>query len=81
MAKYLVRRVETYRVDTESEAKAFIEAQKNSDEYELTKYASEHRERKVKGEIEDEWFKVVLTKDFNSEKDPITEFVEETNED
>ena len=76
MAKFLIRRVETFRVDTESEAKAFIEEQRKNTEYTLTKYTSEYKERKSKGELIDSWYRVILTKDYNSEKEPIDTYTE-----
>ena len=68
--KYLVRTVETYRVANESEAKKTIEEAKQDKTYTLSKYSSEYKCSKSKGEIVDEWYKVVLTKDFNIEKEP-----------
>ena len=79
MAKYLIRKIETYRVGSESEAKQFIEEQKQSDEYVLTRYSSEYKERKSKGEVVDSWYRVTLTKDVNDEKEPVTEFIEESS--
>lgn len=69
MSKYLIKTVETYRVDSEAEAKQLIEEAKEDHRYNLTRYLTEHRERKSKGEIEDEWKRVTLTKNFNEEKD------------
>lgn len=71
MAKYLIRTTEMYRCGTESEAKALIEEAKGSSEYSLVKYTSEHKERKAKGEIIDEWMRVTLTKQYDDEKEPI----------
>ena len=79
MAKYLIRKIETYRVGSESEAKQFIEEQKQSDEYVLTRYSSEYKERKSKGEVVDSWYRVTLTKDVNDEKEPVTDFIEESS--
>lgn len=70
MSKFLVSTVETYRVDTDDEAKALIEEAKNSSMFELGKYSSEYKEKMSKGEIVDAYFKVVLTKKFNDIKDP-----------
>jgi hypothetical protein len=70
MANYLTKTVETYRVSNEKEAKALIEEAKNDKNYTLTKYTSEYRSAKAKGEIVDEWFRVTLTKTFNEEKEP-----------
>ena len=70
MSKYLIKRTDIFRVDTETEAKTFIEEQKKNSDCELTKYSTELRQTKVKGEIVDEWFRVTLVKSFNNEKEP-----------
>jgi hypothetical protein len=70
--KYLTKVVETYRVDTEGEAKKLIEDAKNQRAFTLVKYTSEHKERKAKGEIIDEYELVSLTKAFNDVKEPDT---------
>lgn len=67
---YLVRTVETYRVANEAEAKKLIESAKGDKNYTLSKYSSEYKCTKTKGEISDEWYRVILTKDFNVEKEP-----------
>lgn len=72
MAKYLVSTVETYRVDTETEATKAIEEAKNDSSYILGKYTSEHKERKSKGEVIDEYWKLSLTKLFNDIKEADT---------
>ncbi len=70
MSKYLVSTIETYRVDTEAEAAKAIEEAKNDNSYVLGKYTSEHKERKSKGEVIDEYWKLSLTKLFNDIKEP-----------
>ncbi len=75
MSKYLVSTVETYRVDTEAEATNAIEEAKNDSSYTLSKYTSEHKERKSKGEVIDEYWKLSLTKLFNDIKEPDAEVV------
>ena len=70
MYKYLVSTVETYRVDTENEAARAIEEAKNDGSYILGKYTNEHKERKLKGEVVDEYWKLSLTKLFNDIKEP-----------
>lgn len=70
MSKFLVSTVETYRVDTDEEAKKLIEEAKNSSMFDLGKYSSEYKVKVSKGEIVDEYFKVVLTKKFNNIKEP-----------
>jgi hypothetical protein len=68
--KYLVRTVETYRVANEAEAKKVIEEAKADRTYTLSKYSSEYKCTKAKGEVVDEWYRVILTKYFNIEKEP-----------
>lgn len=70
--KYLVKSVETYRVANEAEAKKLIEEAKVDRAYTLSKYSSEYKCSKAKGEIVEEWYRVILTKDFNLEKEPDT---------
>ena len=71
--KYLISTVETYRVDTESEATQLINNSKTANEYTLSKYNCERKDIKEKGEIVGEYYKVSLTKVFNDIKDPIVE--------
>ena len=71
--KYLCEVQEKYRIDTENEAKTFIEEQKKDNKYSLKKYASERKERKVKQEVVDEWMQVTLVKVFNDAKEPVEE--------
>ena len=68
---YLIKTTEVYRVETEEQAKNFIEEQKQNDAYEVIKYSSERKDRKVKGEIAEEWMRVTIVKSFTDEKDPI----------
>lgn len=70
MSKYLVSTTETYRVDTENEATRAIEEAKQDGSYILGKYTNEHKERKSKGEVIDEYWKLTLTKLFNDIKEP-----------
>ena len=72
MAKYLVSAIETYRVDTEREATEAIEKAKNNGSYILGKYTNVHKERKSKGEVIDEYWKLTLTKLFNDIKEADT---------
>lgn len=69
--RYLIQTVETYRADTEAEAQGIITEAKEAQEYTLTKYASEKKDIKVKGEgVVGEYYKVVLTKVFTDIKEP-----------
>jgi hypothetical protein len=68
--RYLIQTVETYRADTEAEAQGVIAEAKAAGEYALSKYSSEKKEVKAKGEVIDEFYKVTLTKVFTSLKEP-----------
>lgn len=70
MSKYLISTVETYRVDTEEEAKQLIEETRKNTIGVLSRYSSQHKEHKTKGTVEEEWYKVTLTQSFNSEREP-----------
>ena len=70
--RFLIETTEVYRVDKESEAKELIENAKQGGNYLLKKYSTQYKERKQKGEVVDAWYKVVLVKEFNSEKEPET---------
>lgn len=70
MAKYLISVIENYRVDSEREAEQLITNSKADNHYTLAKYKCEHKERKAKGEVIDEWYKVILEKHFTDEKEP-----------
>lgn len=70
MSKYLIKVTEQYRCDTEEEARKLIEDAKKSYQYTLTKSSSEIKTTKQKGEIVDEWRRVILTKEFTSEREP-----------
>lgn len=67
---YLITTTETYRVDSETEVAKIIEDAKNDSKYELTKYSSTVKETKQKGEVIDSWYRLTLTKQFCSEKEP-----------
>ena len=71
MSKYLIKVDETYRADTEAEAAQLINDAKADHSFVLSKYSSVQRQRKAKGEVVDEWYRVVLTKVFDDEKEPI----------
>lgn len=71
MAKFLITTTETYRVATEAEAKAIIEEAKADNHFILSKYSSQYKEKKSKGEVVDMWYKVTLTKNFTDEKEPL----------
>jgi len=68
--KYLINTTEVYRVDSEAEAAQLINDAKQESGYILGKYTSQYKERKQKGEVIDSYWKVTLTKNFNSEKEP-----------
>ena len=75
MSKFLIRSTEVYRIDSDSEANNFIDQQKKK--YEVSKYSSELKERKIKGEVADSWYRVTIVKTYNDEKEPENAFIEE----
>lgn len=79
MGKYLVKRTDIYRIDTETEAKTFMEQQIANSRYEVVKHSTELRQAKAKGEVVDEWYRVTIVKNCNDEKDPIDPYIEEEN--
>jgi hypothetical protein len=66
----LIQTTEIYRADSEIEAQEIIGAAKAAAEYTLTKYSSEKKEVKAKGEVVDEYYKISLTKAFTDIKEP-----------
>lgn len=62
----LLSTVETYRVDTEGEAKALIEEVKaEADDYSVTNYSSTYKEKKKKGEVITTGYAVKVTKTYS----------------
>ena len=70
MGTYLIKVTEQYRCDSETEANKLIEEAKQNHQYTVTKSSSEIKTTKQKGEIVDEWRRVLITKEFTSEKEP-----------
>lgn len=68
--KYLIQTVETYRVDSESEAEQLIQEAKKDTKFDLLKSSTEKKDVKAKGEIIDTYYKVQLNKGFNEIKEP-----------
>ena len=68
--KYLINTTEIYRVSSEEEAATLIENAKKECGYTLSKYSTQYKEKKQKGDVVDYWWKVTLVKEFNSEKEP-----------
>ena len=69
---YLTQVTEVYRVDSEEKVLEMIEEAKEDNRFTLAKHSSQYKERKAKGEVIDQWFKVTLVKKFNDEKEPDT---------
>lgn len=70
MSKYLIQTTEVYRVDTEAEVENLIAEAKEETIFDVVKYNCEHKERKLKGEVIDDYYKVSIIKSFTSEKEP-----------
>ena len=83
--KYLIKTTEQYRISSEEEAINWINEEKKSNKYTVSKYSSELKTVKQKGEIADEWFRVIITKEFAEEKEPygnlMPDYREPTDED
>ena len=71
--KYLIQTVETYRVDSESEAEQLIQEAKKDTKFDLLKSSTEKKDVKAKGEVIDTYYKVQLNKGFNEIKEPETD--------
>jgi len=70
MSSYLIKVTEQYRCDSESEAIQLVEDAKKSSQYTVIKSSNEIKTVKSKGEVVDEYHRVMITKEFTSEKDP-----------
>jgi len=75
MSKYLIQTTEVYRVDTEPEVENLIAEAKEDSTFDVIKYNCEHKERKLKGEVIDDYYKVSIVKGFTSEKEPETQVI------
>lgn len=75
MSRYLIKVTEQYRCDSEQEAMKLIEEAKKSSQYTVTKSSNEIKTQKQKGEIIDEWRRVIITKEFCQEKEPDCELM------
>lgn len=73
MSKYLIQTTEVYRVDSEPEVENLIAEAKEDTTFNVIKYNCEHKERKSKGDIIDDYYKVSIVKGFTSEKEPETQ--------
>jgi len=75
MSRYLIKVTEQYRCDSEQEAMKLIEEAKKSSQYTVTKSSNEIKTQKQKGEVIDEWRRVIITKEFCQEKEPDCELM------
>lgn len=70
MSSYLIKVTEQYRCDSESEAQNLIRKAKEDNQYTVIKTSNEIKTLRQKGEVIDEWRRVMITKEFTSEKEP-----------
>ena len=70
MVKYLINDTTTYRVSTIEDVEALHEELKNDPTFELGSFSYKTKQVKAKGEIIDEYRRVMITKEFTSEKEP-----------
>ena len=75
MSTYLIKTTQQYRCDTEAEAQNLINTAKKANEYIVTKSSSEIKTLKQKGEVIDEWRRVLITKEFTTEKEPSSQII------
>lgn len=75
MSAYLIKTTQQYRCDTEAEAQNLINTAKKANEYIVTKSSSEIKTLKQKGEVIDEWRRVLITKEFTTEKEPSSQII------
>ena len=73
MSKYLILTTEVYRVDSEPEVENLIAEAKEDPTFDVIKYNCEHKERKSKGAVIDDYYKVSIVKGFTDEKEPETQ--------
>lgn len=71
--KFLLTTTESYRIDTEKEVEAAIQEAKEDSSFILKKYDRTFKEKTKGGEIVDSYFILKLTKQFNVEKEPVSE--------
>ena len=71
--KFLLTTTESYRIDTEKEVEVAIQEAKEDPTFILKKYDRTFKEKKQKGEVVDSYFILKLTKQFNEEKEPVSE--------
>lgn len=72
MSRYLISTTEIYRTDSEAEAQNLIAEAKADKNYTLTKYSTEQKDIKMKGEVVETYCKVQLVKVFTDIKEPDT---------
>lgn len=70
MSKFLISTCEIYRVDTAAEVEQMLEEAKEDKMFDLGKYSCQRKEIKAKGEVIETYYRVSLTKNFTSEKEP-----------
>lgn len=81
MSVYLIKVTEQYRCDSEAEATKIINEAKQNGQYTVIKTSSEIKNTKAKGEIVDEWRRVLITKEFTNEKEPMFHILPDYAED
>ena len=65
---YLIETTEIYRVESEDDAKELVEEAKRTST--VSKYSCVYKEKKVKGEVVDSWYRVSIMKKWDEEKEP-----------
>ena len=65
---YLIETTEIYRVESEDDAKELVEEAKRTST--VAKYSCVYKEKKVKGEVVDSWYREKKKKKWDEEKEP-----------
>lgn len=67
---FLINVTEQYRCDSEEEAQQLIAKAKENHRYTVIKTSNTFKTAKLKGEVIDKWWRVTITKEFCTEKEP-----------
>lgn len=67
---YLLSTTEIWRVPDMEAADALEESLRDQPEYNILKFNKTQKNKKVQGEIVEEWVRVSVTREFNLEREP-----------
>lgn len=76
--KFLITRTDVYRCDDEKEAENFVKELRAHEN--VIASSLQHKEKKAKGEVIDEWTRLTVKLAYNDEKEPCDPIEEGNNE-